>query len=704
MARAIAVEIVGDASSVNRAFRSASVNATKFDRSLGKSVRGAVAGTGVFRGLGRSLAFASGGFLAFEGIAGTISAALHGAENLSKAQEGLSVAIKNTGGNLRVLKARYTEIAKGAAQFGVSQVDATTALEKATVLTGSAAKAQRAYEEALVISHAIGKDFNSTLTATAKAQEGITTSLQRYGIQIKKNTPGVQQLQIVMARFRGEAVANTSAADKFRAVWANTEVILGQALLPVLDKYLSRLSNWLEKMQRSGRLQRDVNAAVHGAVGLFQTLAGVVRVVDKVTGSFAHTLELLATIKLASWTADGILGLRGLTAGFRRAGGAAVVAEGEIGGLRGALLALGGASVLGPLTAVAGALAAIAYFSANDTPYQRAGTAHSFPVVTDQNTGKSYIASPRGLVPTTNPNPNAYDSGGGTRGARFGHHRPPHLTPPNTGTSAPDHARTRQHLIRTFTLPPGLVTAQLKAQAGLGSILKADEAIRNYILRLLHSGRLRGKALQQAYQELASVNAEIASQINKATGAAKKARDKAAKAAQAAAQFNVPIALQIADARAQALGLDETKILLKMKRAAERALRSGRLNAQGQINAWNEIASVNQQLNSAATSALGSFKQINTRKFVDSIKGLTADQKKALRAKLSQLGPGNTVPNQGVGAYGYQINPNTDRPIVIHHTTKLDGKVVARNTTRHQQRHHRRNPSQRRGPNAATTG
>ena len=687
MSRAIAVEIVGDASSVNRAFRSASVNATKFDRSLGKSVRGAVAGSGVFRGLGRSLAFASGGFLAFEGITGTITAALHGAEDLSKAQEGLNVAVRNTGGNLKVLKARYTEIAKGAAQFGVSQVDATTALEKATVLTGSAAKAQRAYEEALVISHAIGKDFNTTLTATAKAQEGITTSLQRYGIQIKKNTPGVQQLQIVMSRFRGEAEANTSAADRFRAVWANTEVILGQALLPVLDKYLTRLGDWLEKMQKTGRLQRDVNSAVHDAVSVFGALASVVRGVNKVTGGFKHTLEILVGLKVASVVVRWAGAFRGL-------GGAAVTAEGEIGGLRAALLALGGAEVLGPLIAVAGALAAIAHFSENNTPYTRAGTEHGFPVVTDQNTGKSYIASPRGLVPTNNPNPNAYDSGGGTRGARFGRHRPPHFTP--TGTSAPDRTSTRQHLIRNFTLPPGLVTAQLKAQAGLGSIVKADEAIRNYILRLLHSGRLRGKALQQAYQELASVNAELAGQVKKAAQKAKEAKKKAD-------SFTEPLALQLAEARAQALGLPDRSILLKMKRAALRAIHSGKLSIQGQIDAWNQVASLNDQLKTATTTAAVKFKQASTKALTAGL-GLSEAQRKALRARLSQLGPGGTVPNQGVGAYGYQINPNTDRPIVIHHTTKLDGKVVARNTTRHQQRHHRRNPSQRRGPNAATTG
>src|SRR4051812_7961898 len=262
MARKIAVEIVGDASSVNRSFASASRSAKVFDRDLGKTTRGVVAGSGVFRSFGRSLAFASGGFLAISGITTAITDSIKGAEDLAKAQKGLAVAVSKTGGNLDKLIPKYTAVAKGAADFGVNQADATTALERATVLTGNAAKAQRAYQEALVISKATGKDFNSVLTATAKGQEGITTSLQRYGIQIAKGTSGTKQFVIVQSRFAGQAKANTDAADRFQAVLANTEETIGTGLLPTVDKYLTELSDWLEKMEKSGKLQRDVNTVI----------------------------------------------------------------------------------------------------------------------------------------------------------------------------------------------------------------------------------------------------------------------------------------------------------------------------------------------------------------------------------------------------------------------------------------------------------
>jgi hypothetical protein len=201
LSRKIAVEIVGDASSVNRSFASASRSAKVFERDLGRSTRGALAGTGVFRSLGRSLAFASGSFLAISGISAAITDSIKGAEDLAKAQKGLAVAVSKTGGNLDKLIPKYTAVAKGAAEFGVNQADATTALERATVLTGNAAKAQRAYQEALVISKATGKDFNAVLIATSKGQEGITTSLKRYGIQIASGTKGTEQFSVVMSRF-----------------------------------------------------------------------------------------------------------------------------------------------------------------------------------------------------------------------------------------------------------------------------------------------------------------------------------------------------------------------------------------------------------------------------------------------------------------------------------------------------------------------
>jgi hypothetical protein len=135
------------------------------------------------------------GFIAASLAAAGIVSSIKDAENLARAQESLSVAIEHTGGDLGKLRPQYTATAKAAAQFGVDQIEATTGLARATVLTGNAAAAQRAYQEALVISKATGKDFNIVLTAAAKGQAGITTSLRRYGILVDVDQHGAGAVQ-----------------------------------------------------------------------------------------------------------------------------------------------------------------------------------------------------------------------------------------------------------------------------------------------------------------------------------------------------------------------------------------------------------------------------------------------------------------------------------------------------------------------------
>lgn len=654
MARAIAVEIVGDASSVERAFGKASVSAKKFDKSLGSSVRGATAGSGVFRGLGRSLAFASGGFLAFAGVSSTLRSAIEGAENLKKAQDALSVAVQHTGGDVTKLVPRYTAIAKSAQQFGVNQADATTALNRATVLTGDAAKAQRAYEEALVISKATGKDFNSVLTATAKGQEGITTSLQRYGIELKKGTPGQEQFNRVMARFQGQARANTSEIDRFRATWQNTEAILGNALLPTLNKILSRFSSWLTRMQRSGKLQRDVNRVTKDAGHIFNVLAGAVRAVDRATGSFKNTLELLLTLKLVSATSKWLGGLNALTG---TAGG---------GGLRGSEVAA--ARLLTKLRALAGLgviTVEVLLFEHFIQKYGLKNTIHAGLNPTDS-LGKD-VASDQ----TITVNGKTYPIG--------------------TGAAYAALVKAGAHL------PPiGRVTAaqEIRAAKALGgsSSIPASEVPHRHPRRHGGSG---------------------------GTGAGGSGQPPATHPAHASAAtsttFSLPFKLQLAEAKASATKTlkDDLKVAREERAYILKQIRSHKLHGQKLIQAYQALAAANQTIaddmksaakkaTKATKKATSDFVQANTRALTAGL-DLTAAQRKALRARLSQLGPGGTVPNQGVGAYGYQINPHNDRPIVVHSHVHLKHKEIGSSVTTYQQRRRRRNPTQRRGPNAATS-
>ena len=298
--RTISVEILGDYSSLQKSFKGASGSAKTFDRDLGKSARGAIAAAVSFRGLGRSIAFASSYFLGGAGIVYALRKGVEGAESLEKAQRSLAVVVDKNGGSFRQQLPIINAWAAAQARFGISTVQAEQGLARASVITGSATKGMRAYTEALEISKATGKSFSAVLLAAAKANEGQTTALARYIGKLPKGISGQKLFNAVQAKYAGQAQANTIATDKLGAALTNIETLVGNALLPTINRYSNELAKWLGQSQNQERVQRDVASAVHALSSVLSTLRSIVSGVDKVTGSFKNTLELLLGMKVAS--------------------------------------------------------------------------------------------------------------------------------------------------------------------------------------------------------------------------------------------------------------------------------------------------------------------------------------------------------------------------------------------------------------------
>lgn len=742
------------------------------ERDLSKMTRGVLAGSGVLSRFGRSLAFASGGFLGFALGATLVARSISGAEDLAKAQESLAIAIQHTHGNLAVLLPEYNAIAKAAARFGQSETDALTGLARATVLTGNAAAAQRAYQEALVISKATGKDFNSVLIATAKGQEGITTSLRRYGILVATTSTGTEQFTQVMQRFGGQAEANTTASDRLHAAVANFEATLGQALLPTFDHLATRFTAWLQHLEQSGQLQRDVNGVVTIAGGVFHALGSIIGFVDKVTGSFANTLKLLLVLKVSSV----LLGWSerlGIVAAAETEATAATVALAEAQtGLAASSVAAnatagGLLTRLGRLKAIGqiGIVIAVTYEVA--THAQRLSN-WLFGAPSPGAPSLSQIFRNPGLLGSTPNFPNPLIP---TTGIPFAGQSPatnrllnPLAAPASrsAGFAAGASPITQWASFR-LTLSQQIEQAKAALTTSTADDVAVAKQIIARIKRAIDRGHLHGSALIQALQDEASALGTIQSAAASARQAAAAAK---AKADAAATTYNIPIELQVAQAsldaygkdttgvlkriiaaaqaaitsgkkrgaglvaaygviqsaqqqldaqlsaipanlqlqlaREQALGTDQTGTLKKMKTALERALLKAKGNIEAQTAIWNEIANINQQLGSSATSALGGFKQLNIDKIAKGLH-LTSEQAKKLKAQLSQVGPGGTVPGTGVGAYGYRIGPGGTVAHHHHHhhvSVDIDGKQVESSVRHHRRRRLNRNSSQRRGPNA----
>ncbi len=720
----------GTTTVASRAFSSSTKEGEK---DLNKLVRGGLAGSGALSALGRSLAFASTGFIAFATGATVIKASIKAAQDEAVAQKQVAAQLKTSGKSFKEYGGQIDSVLlKESHLAGFTKAELLTAFGFLVRIGGNVQKSLHLTALAADVARARSISLQSASIALAKALGGSATALRRLGIIVPKNVSTTQALAFVTQKFAGQAEAGTTASEKFHATLVDTGAVIGKALLPTFNRLATSLSNWLAKMQESGRLQKDVNTIVHDAGAVFHTLGDAIHKVDEVTGSFRNTLELVLALRLSSivigWVSSlGKLELawRGVgTAATAAAGQEAIAAGGAAAGAAGAAGATGVAARVGAYTAAgataargAGAGLTLGRFAAIG-----AGVFGGVPDTLNVN-GSAYsiIHKPDGYYARSNINGferklsnsevvSLLGVGNVSRpqpgGARFGGPR-----------SAPV-AQTRQRpaLFKSFTDTIGNQLAQARAALTKGTQddVKAAKAEIAQIKKEIAAGHLKGAALIQALQAEAGAINTI--QSAEAAAAQKRAARAQALKAKILARIEAsidPLKLEVQLSKDQADNAGNKKIVRDLKalrNAARKALASGNLSLAQQKEAYDQITQLNQQIaaankkNAQATSKAGhaAYKQLNQAKFLGGL-DLTPAQRKALRQRLAQLGPGGTVGSDRVGAYGYQIGDN-GRPIHVHTSVNIDGHKVAENTTHHQRRRRRRNSSQRRGPNAGGNG
>jgi hypothetical protein len=345
------------------AYGRTSAGAKHAEDDLNKLTRGALAGSGVFSSMGRSLAFASSAFIGFSVGGLALSTSIKDAETFDSSLRSVDATLTKMRVNVRTFNPQLEKWAQDQQRLGVSTIDATKGFATLIAFTHNATTARQAYTAALEISRVTGRSLSSVELAAAKATQGQTSALARYIGTIPKGTTFQEEFNRVQAKFGGQALANTTASDRFSAALTNLETDLGVALLPTFDRLVNHFSAWLSKMEQSGRLQRDFNEVVRDSGYVFHTLGDVISHVDDVTGSFLHTVELLLALELASKlrgiaVAWGLVGTAATEAGAAQTAALAETAAatgtagaaGAAGGGGGLLAGLGAGGLLGRLS------------------------------------------------------------------------------------------------------------------------------------------------------------------------------------------------------------------------------------------------------------------------------------------------------------------------------------------------------------------
>jgi hypothetical protein len=346
VARKLIVELIADP----RGYTAGLQTAAKQTKLFGAETEAMTAKVNTsVKGLGRSLALATGGFVAFEGVSRFLEDSVNAARDAGVAQRSLAAQIKASGDSFAGNQAAVQKAELSLEKYGFTSEDSAKALTVLERGTGNITRAISLQGVAANLARAKNIDLASAANVLAKVFGGQETALRRAVPGLDKNAHGLQLIADAQQRLAGQAKAGTTEAEKFHAILHNTEVIVGTALLPTLNKYLGELGKWLDKMNRSGQLQKDVNSAVKTATGLFEDLKAIVgpladafKTLGDMVGGTKNELKLLVSALL---TFKGVKLLSGL-AGI---GSTAKTATGEVTGLRGALLGLNTLPVIGPI-------------------------------------------------------------------------------------------------------------------------------------------------------------------------------------------------------------------------------------------------------------------------------------------------------------------------------------------------------------------
>ncbi len=265
--RKLIVEIVGDTDSVEKAFRRTDAGSKKLDRSLNQTFRGAAVGTGVFRSLGRSVAFASGAFLGGAGLTKVLHDSIGEAQDAQVTQQKLAAQFRASGQDLSQYQGQIAATSKRLSQLaGIQDEEFTQAFTNAFRGTRNVTAALKVETVAADVAKGRNVELAAAGIALTKAYLGQTTALRRLGIQIPKNVKGMDALELVGRRFAGQAAAGTTASQRLKVALSETEETIGRALLPTVNKLTSAFAKWLNRPENQKKIQQETEKTV-GFIG-----------------------------------------------------------------------------------------------------------------------------------------------------------------------------------------------------------------------------------------------------------------------------------------------------------------------------------------------------------------------------------------------------------------------------------------------------
>lgn len=283
------------------------------NREVTRFERGVLAGSGVLGKFSRAAIFASSSVLGGYGLTFAYEKVTEAARSHEVVTTQLTAAVKAAGVSYALYGDEIEKAVRAQEDLGFAESDAARSFTLALRATKDATEAQKLQSIAADVARGRNMSLLAATQLLVRVQAGQVGSLRRLGIEVAKGVTGQQALVLVQKQYAGaaEAFSHTAegAQERLNVAIHRTEVIIGEALTPTIEKLDTRLANWLDNSKNQERLQRDVNKAVQIGGKVAHDLSEAVK---KVADRVKPLVDLLGGIPNAMELAFGLVVLKKL--------------------------------------------------------------------------------------------------------------------------------------------------------------------------------------------------------------------------------------------------------------------------------------------------------------------------------------------------------------------------------------------------------
>ncbi len=344
----VRVDILGDSASLKRAYRQAAEASRTFNRStqtsstaLGGLNKNLEKGRHSMIGFGKSALYAGGALIGAGSLYAGIKKSVEAAEGFNVAQRQLQAQLKANGESFSKLAPMVERVNERNIKLGFTSTQTAQAFTQLDRASGKASVAFRYMAVTADLARARHIDMSKAAILVGKVLTGTTSALNRYGIHIAKGTSVTDALRIAQTKLAGQARAATTPFNQFQAALNNVEIVIGNRLLPVITKYLDRVTEWMSKSRNQKRVADDVARAAGVLGSVIQTVSTAFEQFSAAAGGAKNALELLAAAFVAVKIQARAAALASVAGEVSAIGASAGASAAKVGLLRAALTRLG---------------------------------------------------------------------------------------------------------------------------------------------------------------------------------------------------------------------------------------------------------------------------------------------------------------------------------------------------------------------------